>query len=218
MKRKRSLWTIQYIKEDGAKRFAKDSRKHGSFHVVGAANAAEGLQNLANSPVIVVAEGYATAATLAKYGNVPAVAAFDSGNLLAVATALHKRWPGKGIMIAGDDDHKLENNPGRVKALEAAAAVDGVAIFPELIKRGTAGAGYDGFQRSWASATGGCVETVGSDRKCHKRRRDDQKGRKNSGPLTPLVPKSGWRLKMLAQICPQAEPRSCRVNCWQGKT
>ena len=62
----------------------------------------------------------------------PAVAAFDSGNLLAVATALHKRWPDKGIMIAGDDDHKLENNPGHAKALEAAAAVNGVAIFPEL--------------------------------------------------------------------------------------
>jgi antirestriction protein ArdC len=37
------------------------------------------------------------------------------------------------------------------------------------------------FQRSWASATGGCVETVGSDRKCHKRRQDDQKGRKIPG-------------------------------------
>ena len=47
-------------------------------------------------------------------------------------TALHKRWPGKAIMIAGDDDHKLENNPGRMKALEAAAAVNGMAIFPEL--------------------------------------------------------------------------------------
>ena len=35
-----------------------------------------------------------------------------------------------GIMIARDDDHKLENNPGRVKALEAAAAINGVAIFP----------------------------------------------------------------------------------------
>jgi phage/plasmid primase-like uncharacterized protein len=41
------LWTIQYIKEDGTKRFAKDSWKHGCFHVVGAANAAEGLQKLA---------------------------------------------------------------------------------------------------------------------------------------------------------------------------
>jgi putative DNA primase/helicase len=118
------LWTIQYIKEDGTKRFAKDSRKHGCFHVVGVANSIEGLQKLGNSPVIAIAEGYATAATVAKYGNVPAVAAFDSGNL--------------------DDDHKLENNPGRVKALEAAAAVNGMAIFPE-IKHGTAGAGDDGF-------------------------------------------------------------------------
>jgi phage/plasmid primase-like uncharacterized protein len=126
------VWTIQYIKEDGTKRFARESRKHGCFHVIGAANSIDGLQKLRNSPVIAIAEGYATAATVAKYGNVPAVAAFDSGNLLAVATALHKRWPGKGIMIAGDDDHKLEDNPGRVKALEAAAAVNGVAIFPEL--------------------------------------------------------------------------------------
>ena len=74
--------------------------------------------------------GHATAATVAKYGNVPAIAAFDSGNLLAVATALHERWPDKRIMIAGDDDHKLENNPGRVKALEAALAVHGIAVFP----------------------------------------------------------------------------------------
>jgi hypothetical protein len=35
-------------------------------------------------------------------------------------------------MIAGDDDHRLENNPGRVKALEAALAVHGVAVFPNL--------------------------------------------------------------------------------------
>jgi Toprim domain len=90
------------------------------------------LQRLANSPVIAIAEGYATAATVAKYGNASSVAAFDSGNLLAVATALYERWPDKRIMIAGDDDHKLENNPGRVKALEAAVAVNGMAIFPNL--------------------------------------------------------------------------------------
>ena len=126
------LWTAQYIKEDGTKRFARQSRKHGSFHVEGAANAAEGLQRLASSVVIAVAEGYATAATVAKYGHVSAVAAFDSGNLLAVATALHERWPGKPIMIAGDDDHRLENNPGRAKAVEAAAAVKRLAVFPQL--------------------------------------------------------------------------------------
>ena len=50
------------------------------------ANAAEGLQKLANAPVIAIAGGYATAATVAKYGHVPAIAAFDAGNLLAVAS------------------------------------------------------------------------------------------------------------------------------------
>jgi antirestriction protein ArdC/phage/plasmid primase-like uncharacterized protein len=129
---KEKLWTIQYIREDGTKRFAKDSRKQGCFHVVDAATAAVGLEKLSKSAVIVVAEGYATAATVAKYGKVPAVAAFDSGNLLAVAKALHERWPDKQVMIAGDDDHKLENNPGRRKALEASIAVNGLVVFPNF--------------------------------------------------------------------------------------
>src|SRR5215469_16283743 len=119
------LWTVQYIKADGAKRFAKDSRKHGCFHVVGAPNSAVALQKIAVSPVVVIAEGYATAATIAEQSNVCAVAAFDSGNLLAVATALREQHKDKMIVIAGDDDHRLERNPGRTKALAAAAAVKG---------------------------------------------------------------------------------------------
>ncbi|MBV8375661.1 MAG: hypothetical protein JO279_01515 [Verrucomicrobia bacterium] len=67
------LWTVQYMKEDGTKRFAKNSRKHGCFHVVDAANGAAALQNIALSQVVVIAEGYATAATIAKHGKVPGV-------------------------------------------------------------------------------------------------------------------------------------------------
>jgi phage/plasmid primase-like uncharacterized protein len=52
-------------------------------------------------------------------------------NLLSVATSIRERWPDKTIVIAGDDDHRLETNPGRTKALEA-AAINGVAIFPKL--------------------------------------------------------------------------------------
>jgi putative DNA primase/helicase len=43
-----------------------------------------------------------------------------------------ERWPDKAIVIAGDDDHRLENNPGREKALAAAEAVAGIAIFPNF--------------------------------------------------------------------------------------
>src|SRR6202035_3180129 len=126
------LWTVQYIKEDGTKRFAKNSRKHGCFHVAGALNGAAGLQKIAMSPVVVIAEGYATAATLAEHGKVPTLAAYDSGNVLSVATSVRERWPDKAIVIAGDDDHRIENNPGREKALAASEAVAGVAIFPRF--------------------------------------------------------------------------------------
>ena len=54
------------------------------------------------------------------------------GNLLSVATSIRERWPDKAIVIAGDDDHRLENNPGREQALAAAEAVAGIAIFPNF--------------------------------------------------------------------------------------
>jgi putative DNA primase/helicase len=121
-------WTMQYIQADGTKRFAKDSRKAGCFHAVG------GLDALAEAPVLVIGEGYATAGTLAQTLGFATVAAFDSGNLLPVATALHEKFPEKPVVIAGDDDRHLEItlgvNPGRSKAKEAARAVGGKVLLP----------------------------------------------------------------------------------------
>jgi len=122
------LWSMQYIQENGTKRFAKNSRKEGCFHPVG------GMDALAAAPILVIAEGYATAATLSEALGQATVSAFDSGNLLPVAQALHQKYPGKPIIIAGDDDLNvgitLGINPGRVKATEAARTVGGKAIFP----------------------------------------------------------------------------------------
>lgn len=128
-------WTMQYIQDDGTKRFAKGGKKEGCFHVVGGGvTGAEGLKALAAVPVLVVGEGYATAAELKKELQHPTVAAFDSGNLLAVVQALHKQFPDKPILVAGDDDRHVVmttgSNPGRVKAEEAARAVGGRCAFP----------------------------------------------------------------------------------------
>ena len=121
-------WTMQYIQEDGTKRFAKDSKKEGCFHPVG------GMDALAAAPALVISEGYATAAQVAEAVGHATVAAFDSGNLEAVAKALHAKFPDKPVIIAGDDDRHLVmthgNNPGREKAEAAAQAVGGKAIFP----------------------------------------------------------------------------------------
>jgi putative DNA primase/helicase len=122
------IWSIQYIHEDGTKRFAKDGRKEGCFHVIG------GMGGLANAKAIIIAEGYATAASIAEALKMPVVVAFDSGNLPHVAKALHEKFPQKPIIIAGDDDWHLEQtqgfNPGRLKAEEAAKAVGGQCVFP----------------------------------------------------------------------------------------
>nr|MBS0020896.1 toprim domain-containing protein [Gammaproteobacteria bacterium] len=93
-----------------------------------------GFEALAAAPVLVIAEGYATAATLAEGLGYATVAAFDAGNLAAVARALHDKYPQKPVLIAGDDDRHLKAtqgiNPGRVKAKAAAEAVGGRALFP----------------------------------------------------------------------------------------
>ncbi|HAU4231590.1 TPA: DUF1738 domain-containing protein [Legionella pneumophila] len=124
-----TLWTIQYIAEDGTKRFAKDSKKEGCFHVLG------GLNRLADAPVIVIAEGYATAATIKEATKLPAiVSAFDSGNLKPVAKALRDKFPNIPIIVASDDDKHLELtkgiNPGKEKGSEAANSVNGFMILP----------------------------------------------------------------------------------------
>lgn len=121
-------WTLQTIQEDGTKRFAKNSRKEGCFHPVG------GFDALAAAPVLVIAEGYATAASLAEALGQATVAAFDSGNLPPVAKVLQAKYPDKPIIIAGDNDQHLEAtqgiNPGKMKAEEAAKAVGGNVILP----------------------------------------------------------------------------------------
>jgi putative DNA primase/helicase len=121
-------WTMQYIQENGTKRFAKDSRKEGCFHVVG------GMEALAKAPALVISEGYATAGSLSQALGFATVSAFDSGNLPLVAKMLHEKFPDKPIVIAGDDDEHLEAtqgiNPGRSKAEEAAKAVGGKVLLP----------------------------------------------------------------------------------------
>lgn len=122
------IWTMQYINEDGTKRFAKDGRKEGCFHPVG------GMEAVKKAPALVISEGYATANSLSKALGFGTIAAFDSGNVASVARALHERYPDKPIVIAGDDDQHLVArmgiNPGREKAEKAAQEVGGQAVFP----------------------------------------------------------------------------------------
>ena len=81
-------------------------------------------------------EGYSTTACAKQVLGFPAVKAFDSGNLKAVAKAISEKYPDKPLVFLGDDDTHLVNHPqvrrntGRVKAEEAARELGGTVVFP----------------------------------------------------------------------------------------
>ena len=113
------LATIQAISPDAPfthsgqnKDFLKGGAKQGAYFVIG---------DLADSPVILIAEGYATAATLHEATGYAAVMACDTSGLTPVTQALKTLYPHpKIILICGDNDRTTEGNPGK-KAAQAAA-------------------------------------------------------------------------------------------------
>jgi len=122
------LWNVQGIAPDGQKRFLKDGRKSGLWHLLGAVPAPAAVR------VMLVAEGYATAASLHEATGLPVAVAFDAGNMGKVAHTLRQLMPAALLVLCGDDDQathaKTGRNPGKDKATAAAVAVQGVAVFP----------------------------------------------------------------------------------------
>lgn len=145
------VWGLQLIR--GADRptgklakeyWPKGLDKKGHYHLVG------GFPR----GVVLVAEGYATAATLHEATGLPCAVAFDAGNLMPVALAVSQAYPGAWVLVCADDDymqrckhckhltpvedptcqhcgqaHEREN-PGLRFAKDAALAVSGSVVAP----------------------------------------------------------------------------------------
>jgi len=120
------------------KLFLKGGRKSGLWHWCGDVSGTE--RNGAAPAVLLVAEGYATAASLHEATGRPVAVAFDAGNLAHVAKALRTLYPFALLVLGGDDDMqtfaRTGNNPGRDKATAAARSVRGLAVFPESLPEG----------------------------------------------------------------------------------
>lgn len=106
-----TLYNLQSISPEGGKHFLKDGLKSGGYTVVGdAADTARG---------IVVAEGFATAASIHQATGKPVVVAFDAGNMVTVSETLAKNLPPDiPVTIAVDND---ASGTGLAKARQAAA-------------------------------------------------------------------------------------------------
>lgn len=117
------LVSVQFIYADGTKRFQTGGAKRGCYYSFGP------------KPVdrIIVAEGFATAASLFDATGLPVAVAFDCGNLKPVALAVKANLPnGCKIIVAADDDAETAGNPGVIAATDAAKAVNGLLAVPDF--------------------------------------------------------------------------------------
>ncbi|WP_345060332.1 DUF3987 domain-containing protein [Acidovorax lacteus] len=116
-----TLHSLQTIAPDGDKRFMPGGRVVGCYHSMGKP---KGL--------LVVCEGFATGASIHEATGHAVAVAFNAGNLLPVAQALHGKYPALRIIVAADDDWRTDGNPGLTKAAEAAQAVGGDLSKPDF--------------------------------------------------------------------------------------
>lgn len=100
------IWGLQFIldKTRQAEKIKKLNGRDKQFWPPGVAKKAHFF--LIGSPIhiLLVAEGYATAASLHEATGLPVAVAFDAGNLQFVCQALKKRYPHVKFLICSDDD------------------------------------------------------------------------------------------------------------------
>ena len=114
-----TLHSLQTITPDGDKRFLSGGRVKGCYHSIGKP-----------AGVLIVCEGYATGASIHECTGDAVAVAFNAGNLEPVAVALRAKYPHLKIIMAADDDHLNDGNPGMTKARSAAQAVGGLVAVP----------------------------------------------------------------------------------------
>lgn len=115
------LHTLQFIGPDGSKRFLTGGRIAGCYYAIGRPDDA-----------LLLAEGYATAATLHQATGRAVAACFNCGNLIAVARSLRAKFPRLRFVVCADNDASTPGNPGLKAAHEAARAIGAGVAFPSF--------------------------------------------------------------------------------------
>jgi phage/plasmid primase-like uncharacterized protein len=118
-----ALHSLQYISASGEKRYLPGGRKRGCFYMLG---------EIDPGGEILIAEGYATAASLYEATGLTAAVACDCANLRPVGEALRKKYPTATLIFCADDDAWTADNPGAAKAKDAAQAVGGKIALPKF--------------------------------------------------------------------------------------
>ena len=106
--------SLQYISKNGEKRFAKKSEIKGNIFLVGA-----DINDIPKLDKIILAEGYATCASIFEATQIPVACVFSANFVMAVALQIRK-LSGARIIVALDND---ESGVGEKKAQECVQVV-----------------------------------------------------------------------------------------------
>jgi putative DNA primase/helicase len=120
---------LQILLPKGHKRIEQTGRNK-DFWPAGLVKKGHWFQIGSVRDIVLIAEGYATAASIHEATGLPVAVAFDAGNLLPVAEAIKKRHRSAKVLICADDDFKSEGNPGMSAASAAALAAHGEIVSP----------------------------------------------------------------------------------------
>lgn len=155
------LCTLQIIGKEAPhpKLFLKGGKKAGAFYTLGTLRA--GCDYL-------VAEGYATAATLYESTGKPVVCAFDAGNLSACVSALTQHYPSSFACLCADDDRYGVSNTGITKAQACARSFGVGVIAPHFLQLEDKPTDFNDMQREQGNAAVRAhVQTLFIDQKLH---------------------------------------------------
>lgn len=140
-----NIQIIQTITPEGEKRFSKDCPLKGAMYIIDPnkdlsrdfsqvapeSTWAPPLPDDAHREIL-IAEGFATGASLHMATGKPVAVSFTAANLEPVAKNLKKVFPNINITVCADNDHRQKKNVGVEKAELAAKAVGGRVIVPEF--------------------------------------------------------------------------------------
>ncbi|MGX9366274.1 DUF927 domain-containing protein, partial [Desulfoplanes sp. PS50] len=113
--------SIQYIYPDGKKLFLDNGKIKSHFFKINGKN-----------DIIVLCEGYSTAASIYESTGYSVFASFSASNLLPVAQEIRFKYPKKRIIIAADNDQWKAINTGLVKGMEAAKKIQADFVVPNF--------------------------------------------------------------------------------------
>lgn len=117
----KELTNLQFITENGSKRFLAGGQIKGCYYVIG------DLQGK-----IQICESISTGLSINEATKCAVVIAFSANNLLTVAKLIKSKYPDKEIIICADNDQWRIPNTGIIKATEAAKAVRGKVATPRF--------------------------------------------------------------------------------------